>query len=44
MSRKIVKQQRFRGIGVVIKGERKGTQGKMGMGAVLEKTNGSHEV
>jgi hypothetical protein len=31
-------------MGVVIRRAREGTQGKMGMGAVLEKTNGSHEA
>jgi hypothetical protein len=31
-------------MGVVIRRERKGKQGKTGMGAVLEKTSGSHEV
>jgi len=36
--------QQFRGMGVVIRRERKGNQGKTGMEGVLEKTNGSHEV
>ena len=36
--------QRFRGMGVVIRGERKGNRGKMGKGAVLEKTKGPDEV
>jgi hypothetical protein len=36
--------QRFREMGVVIRWARKGTQEKTGMGAALEKTNGSHKV
>jgi hypothetical protein len=30
-------------MGVVIRRAREGNKGKTGMGAVLEKTNGSHE-
>ena len=44
MSTDHLQVQQFRGIGVVIRRERKGTQGKIGRGAVFEKTNGFKEV
>jgi len=44
MSRDRGRDQQFRGMGVVIKRERKGNEGKMGMGEVLERTHGSHEA
>ena len=44
INRKFIGEQRFRGMGVVIRRERKGNEGKMGMRAVLEKANGFHKV